>query len=105
MSNISQLEKTLPTAPLKIIALDSCKELGQKVGEFTLVSDKEAREIAHIKTPIDAVHLIEDGPVRSSVEAIFKFNVSFLIVRYVFDKKRNSFDIFTNVIWCEKDRN
>lgn len=81
------------------------KELGQKVGEFTLVSDEEAREIAHIKTPIDAVHLIEDGPVRSSVEAIFKFNVSFLVVRYVFDKKRNSFDIFTNVIWCEKDRN
>ncbi len=34
MSNISQLEKTLPTAPLKIIALDSCKELGQKVNDY-----------------------------------------------------------------------
>ena len=34
MSNITQLEKTLPTAPLKIIALDSCKELGQKVNDY-----------------------------------------------------------------------
>ena len=34
MSNISQLEKTLPTAPLKIIALDSCKELGEKVNDY-----------------------------------------------------------------------
>ena len=31
MANITQLEKTLPTAPLKIAVLDSCKELGQKV--------------------------------------------------------------------------
>ena len=30
MANITLLEKTLPTAPLKIAALDSCKELGQK---------------------------------------------------------------------------
>ena len=34
MSNITQLEKTIPTAPLKIIALDSCKELGQKVNDY-----------------------------------------------------------------------
>ena len=34
MSNITQLEKTLPTAPLKIAALDSCKELGQKVNDY-----------------------------------------------------------------------
>ena len=34
MSNITQLVITLPTAPLKIIALDSCKELGQKVNDY-----------------------------------------------------------------------
>ena len=34
MSNIKLLEKTLPTAPLKIAALDSCKELGQKVNDY-----------------------------------------------------------------------
>lgn len=34
MANITQLEKTLPTAPLKIIALDSCKDLGKKVNDY-----------------------------------------------------------------------
>ena len=34
MSNITQLEKTLPTAPLKIAALESCKDLGQKVNDY-----------------------------------------------------------------------
>ena len=34
MSNIELLEKTLPIAPLKIVALDSCKELGQKVNDY-----------------------------------------------------------------------
>lgn len=34
MSNITLLEKTLPTAPLKIAALDSCIELGQKVNDY-----------------------------------------------------------------------
>ncbi len=54
MSNITQLEKTLPTAPLKIVALDSCKELGKKVNDYIVSFRKEAvseypelSEIAH----------------------------------------------------------
>jgi len=42
MSNITQLEKTLPTAPLKIVALESCKELGQKVNDYIVSFRKEA---------------------------------------------------------------
>ena len=42
MSNISQLEKTLPTAPLKIVALESCKELGQKVNDYIVSFRKDA---------------------------------------------------------------
>ena len=41
MANITLLEKTLPTAPLKIAALDSCKELGQKVNDY-IVSFRQA---------------------------------------------------------------
>lgn len=33
MSNIELLERTLPAAPLKIVAMESCKELGQKVND------------------------------------------------------------------------
>ena len=42
MSNISQLEKTLPTAPLKIAALESCKELGQKVNDYIVSFRQQA---------------------------------------------------------------
>ena len=42
MSNITQLEKTLPTAPLKIVALESCKELGNKVNDYIVSFRKEA---------------------------------------------------------------
>lgn len=42
MSSITQLEKTLPTAPLKIVALESCKELGQKVNDYIVSFRQEA---------------------------------------------------------------
>ena len=34
MPNLAELESALPVAPLKIIALDSCKELGDRVNEY-----------------------------------------------------------------------
>ena len=34
MSNIELLEKTLPVAPLKIAAMESCKSLGEKVNDY-----------------------------------------------------------------------
>lgn len=34
MLNLKELEKTLPVAPLKIAALDSCKDLAQKVNNY-----------------------------------------------------------------------
>ena len=40
MSNIELLEKTLPIAPLKIVAMESCRELGQKVNDY-IVSFRE----------------------------------------------------------------
>lgn len=42
MANITLLEKTIPTAPLKIAALDSCKELGQKVNDYIVSFRKNA---------------------------------------------------------------
>ena len=44
MSEISQLEKTLPTAPLKIAVLESCKELGQKVNDYIVSFRQSAME-------------------------------------------------------------
>ena len=34
MSNIELLEKTLPVAPLKIVAMESCRDLGEMVNDY-----------------------------------------------------------------------
>lgn len=39
-TNIDLLEKTLPVAPLKIVAMESCRELGRKVNDY-IVSFRE----------------------------------------------------------------
>ena len=41
MTNIELLEKTLPVAPLKIAALESCQELGQKVNDYIVSFRKD----------------------------------------------------------------
>lgn len=42
MPNIKLMETALPIAPLKIAALDSCKELGQKVDQYTVQFRQDA---------------------------------------------------------------
>ena len=39
-TNIDLLEQTLPVAPLKIVAMESCRELGRKVNDY-IVSFRE----------------------------------------------------------------
>lgn len=43
MSNIEMLEKTLPYAPLKIVAMESCRDLGQKVNDYIVSFRKDAQ--------------------------------------------------------------
>lgn len=40
MSTIEILEKTLPVAPLKIVAMNSCRELGRKVNDYIVTFRK-----------------------------------------------------------------
>lgn len=42
MTNIEFMEKALPVAPLKIIALESCRELAQKVDQYIVSFRKES---------------------------------------------------------------
>ncbi len=40
-NNIEALEKTLPTAPMKLVAMESCKDLGQKVNDYIVSFRKD----------------------------------------------------------------
>ena len=43
MPNIKLMESSLPVAPLKIAALESCSDLGKKVNDY-IVSFRQNRE-------------------------------------------------------------
>ena len=65
MSNITQLEKTLPTAPLKMAVLESCKDLGQKVNDyivsFRTSSAKDNPELASMANYHCNNYLVENS--------------------------------------------
>ena len=56
-NNIKALEKTLPTAPMKLVAMESCKDLGQKVNDY-LVSFRK-----------DTINEITDSPLYANYKS------------------------------------
>lgn len=74
-------------------------------GVFALMSKEESARFAGISQPeLDPVRVIEDGPVRTVVEALFQHQCSSLCVRYKIPKQEGSFEVELRVYWHEKDR-
>ncbi len=46
MPNLSELEKAFPVAPLKIVALDSCAELGKRINDYLVEFRRNIQNIA-----------------------------------------------------------
>ena len=75
------------------------------LGHFQLLTPKESAEFAGSdKEEIRPLRLIEDGPVRSVVEALFKYNHSFACVHYVLPKEGRELEVKIRILWNEKDR-
>lgn len=80
------------------------KSFREVKGEFRLMSADEAARFSGI---IDGsrpapVRVIEDGDVRTIVEALFEYEHSFIARRYVFAKRSTSFTVKEKVYWNEK---
>ena len=72
-------------------------------GKFQLMSKKAGSEFAGIKgEQIESVRVIEEGEVRTIIEAIFKYNNSFIVQRYYLPKEGTEIKITTRVFWDEK---
>ena len=78
MSNIELLEKTLPAAPLKLIAMESCRELGQKVNDYivsfrenTINEVSESSLYVSIRTSIEVVPTWVILPIKTTIS--FKY--------------------------------
>lgn len=73
-------------------------------GRFTLASPETGTRISGIKKTIGSVRVVEDGPVRLVVEAVFTYGDSFLILTYKLPKSGAAIEVNVRVHWNEKDK-
>lgn len=74
------------------------------VGEFTLVSPDRAGEISGLRHPLPPVRVIEQGEVRTVVEAIFEYAHSAAIVHYGMEHTSGKLEIDITLRWMEPDK-
>lgn len=80
------------------------KAFREIIGKFEIMTKEESAEFSGIiaKDIPAPVRVIEDGAIRTIVEAVFKYNHSFIARRYILPKKGTQFGIKDKVYWNEK---
>jgi alpha-mannosidase len=94
-----------------LVMKDSPDPWGMKVrafrdlaGEFRLMDEHAAALYAGLATSTLApVRVIEDGPVRTIVEALFAYRRSALCLRYILPRDGAELMVEARISWCEKD--
>lgn len=73
--------------------------------QFALLYPSEGSEFSGLKNKIiPSVRMIEDGQVRTVIEAVFGLHNSRAYQRYILPKKGTSFEIECGVDWSEKEQ-
>ena len=94
-----------------LVMTDSPDPWGMKVrafrdraGEFRVMDERAAALYAGVAlSKLAPVRIIEDGPVRTIVEALFAYGRSALCLRYVLPRDGAELAVQARVSWCEKD--
>ena len=74
-------------------------------GKFTLMPQEDAAAHAGVKRArLPAVRVVEDGPVRTVVEASLRYNHSTILLTYRIPKHGTEIEVHARVQWNEKDR-
>jgi len=97
---------------LPLVIHDDADPWGMKVscfrrraGAFRLMSMKEGAHFSGVSQgSIPSVRVIEDGPVRTVIEAVLSFNQSSIVQRYKLPKIGTEVEVEIRVFWNEKDR-
>ena len=74
------------------------------IGRFKLMSKQAGSEYSGVDKLIDSVRVIEDGPTRSVVEAVFSYGKSFICQRYKLPKSGTEIEVEMKVYWNEIDK-
>lgn len=72
-------------------------------GRFELMDPAEGSAFSGTRTTLPSVRVIEDGAVRTVVEAVFRYRDSFLVQTYKLPKRGTEVEIGLRVYWNEKD--
>lgn len=80
------------------------REYRKVIGQFAVMSPERAAKFCAIKATdvLPPVRIIEQGDVRTVIEALFEFGNSQIVRRYYFEKASESFRITEKVYWNEK---
>ena len=76
----------------------------EKIGSFTLLSDEEGTDFSNVDSVIPSVRMVEDGEVRTVIEAVFGYRSSRAVVRYLFSKTSPTMDLSLRIVNCEKSK-
>jgi alpha-mannosidase len=95
-----------------LVIKDNADPWGMKVrsfrnvaGEFRAATPEEASATAGLSgTALASVRVVEDGPVRTVIEAILAYGASRLVLRYKVPKRGSEIEVEVRVLWVEKDR-
>jgi len=100
-----------PGAFAPLVMRDNADPWGMKVrsfraleGSFVLATPEEAARFAGLREGVLApVRVVEDGAVRTVVEAIFAYGGSRLAVHYKIPKRGPEIEVALRVFWAERD--
>jgi len=83
----------------------SVRSFRREAGAFALMDPEEGVRFSGMaKGPANPVRIIEDGPVRAIVEALLRYEHSFICLRYKLPKQGTEIEIEARVHWNEKDK-
>jgi alpha-mannosidase len=75
------------------------------VGRFRILSHTKSAEVSGVSAKrLKPVRIIEDGPVRTVVEALYGYNDSLLILTWRLPKEGTEIELNVRLLWNEKDK-
>ncbi|RJP19485.1 MAG: alpha-mannosidase [Candidatus Omnitrophota bacterium] len=109
---INEVEYVKPNAFQPIVMRDNddswgmfVKSFPHPVGEFRLLSAEECAEfLGSNQKRVEAVRVIEDGEVRTVIEALFTWHHSIICQRYKIPKHGSEIEVEIHAHWHEKSR-
>ena len=78
--------------------------IGGIVGQFVLLEGEALQEFLGVKEPVAPVRMIEDGEVRTVIEADFVYGNSFAVVRYLIPKAGSAVEMEIQIICNEREK-